>query len=214
LKIKDKRKSDLVWNYIATVPSIANFLDQGTTLEKKLVSIYKWVRDLPFEAKLGKRDYYEDLRYIITQKRGSCSPKHYLLGIICEKLGLSVRYLTYPFYWNDLDVPYPNSIKRLLKETLLSYHLAIKVHINREEFFLDATWDPPLGKVGFSTNLMGDELMNTRNAIVPCGKPITHVNALERDKHVKKFSIKKRNIKSEIQFYIAFNDWLEQIRNK
>ena len=167
---------------------------------------------MPFEVRLGKGGYHEDLTYIKACKRGSCSPKHYLLGSICEELGLQVVYLTYPFYWDELGVDYPDFIKRLAEEMPLTYHLAIEVWIGKEGFLLDATWDPPLEKMGFPVNKIGDELTNTKIAVVPCGKPVIHTSALRRDEYIKPLKEKMAGTESEFEFYVALNAWLEQIR--
>lgn len=181
-------------------------------IKKVIISTFKWIRDMPFEIKLDKKGYYEDLTYIRTYERGSCSPKHYLLGSICKELELQVVYLTYPFYWDELGVDYPDFLKRLAEEMPLTYHLAIEVCIGKEKFLLDATWDSPLGKAGFPINKIGDKLTNTKIAIVPSGKPVIHTSALERDEWIQSLKVNVTNAESKFEFYIALNAWLEQIR--
>jgi len=195
---------------IANFSPIASLLKQNNSLEEKLVAIYKWVRDLPYEVRLDPvANCYENLAYIKTNKRGSCSPKHYLLGAIYEELEVSVEYLTYPFYWYELPVIFPYYLKKLAEKVPLTYHLAIRICFKDEKIFLDATWDPPLEKAGFPINKIGDKLVNTRNAIVPCGECIIHKNVLERDAYIK---TRKTNTEANFQFYIALNAWLEDLR--
>jgi len=180
--------------------------------QKKIISSYKWIRDLPFEAGVIGGGYSEELEYIKTYKRGSCSAKHYLLGYVCEELEIPVTYLTYPFYWNELNIDYPNFIGKLVGKMPLQYHLAIKINTDEGEFFLDATWNLPLEKVGFPVNKIGDRIANTKNAIIPAGEPIVHSNALERSRWIKELIAGMESTGVEREFYNALNQWLKEIR--
>lgn len=183
------------------------------SIERTLVRIYKWVRDLPYEVELNRLECLDEgLRYIKTKKRGSCSSKHYLLGSMYEKIGVPVTYLTYPFHWKDLEASYPDFIKRLAEKMPLQYHCAIKISLDGQSFFLDATWDPPLGKVGFPINQIGEVLVNTENGVIPSGECIDHHSVLERNKYMKKITAGMKYTGVEQGFYSAFNQWLEKVR--
>lgn len=161
-----------------------------------------------------ERNYRKDLEYVQIHKRGSCSQKHYFLGRIYENLGLSVEYLTYPFYWYELPVAYPNFLKKLAERVPLTYHLAIRICVKKGKFFLDATWDSSLEKAGFPINKIGSELINTKIAVVPSGECIVHANALEREKFIEGINTLRggKMSQEEVRFYTALNVWLEHIR--
>lgn len=210
--MEEKNKS--IQSGILEIPPIASLLKQSKNLEKRLAAIYKWVRDIPFEVRLDTEGHYKNLAYIKANKRGSCSQKHYFLGTIYEDLGVSVEYLTYPFYWHELPVAFPCSLKKLAKRLPLTYHLAIRICIEEKRFLLDATWDSPLEKAGFPINEMGSELTNTKIAVVPAGGCIIHANISEREKFIKTINASRgeKMSQEEIKFYIALNIWLEHIR--
>ena len=183
-------------------------------VEETVAMNFKEIRDMPFEAGSSSGDYHKDLEYIKNNKRGSCTPKHYLLGLLCEKLGLSVNYLTYPFYWKDQPLPYPKNIQEIVYKLPLAYHLALSININGKIFFLDATWDPPLGKAGFYINETDGGLGNMQNAVVKTKGCVIHKSALARDSFVKKI-LKKRECATlnEAVFYNnELNQWLKEIR--
>lgn len=182
--------------------------------KETLIRIYEQTRDLPFWVNIGQAgNLNEILRDIKIHKKGSCSSKHYLLGSLCEKLGISVTYLTHPFYWQDLEVAYPNSIKGLADKMPLQYHLALKVSSNSESFILDATWDSPLEKAGFPINRIVKDLKDVKIAVVPFGECIIHKTAVERERFIKR-ALKGMNIDMVLwqEFFTAFNTWLEGIR--
>ena len=168
---------------------------------------------MPFEVRIGKRDYYDELKYIRHNKRGACSSKHYLLGQICEEVGLKVLYLTYPFRWIDLNVDFPDYIRNLANKMPICYHLAIKVTIEGKRIFLDATWDPPLKRADFKINQIDSKMtdMNIKNAVNPCGECIIHQSGLERSKYIK--SLRTGGPTDlEIKFYNNLNSWLNNVR--
>lgn len=179
-----------------------------------LLFVYRRIRDFPFEMGSSRGDYSKDLRYIMENKRGSCSPKHYLLGYLCEKMGLSVVYVTYPFYWIDQPLCYPECIRHMIKDFSTVYHLAIKVYLERKYFLLDATWDSSLAKAGFPVNEIGKEVINGKVAVIPSGRPTIHKSALARDRFIKKqyerFEISKQE---KMHCNELFNKWLEGIRS-
>ena len=185
--------------------------------EKALVRAYKQTRDLPFWINIGQAgNLRETLKDIKIRKKGSCSSKHYLLGSLCEKLGMSVTYLTHPFYWQGLGVAYPDSIKRLVDKMSLQYHLALKVSSNSDSFILDATWDPPLEKAGFPINRAVEnlrDLEDTRIAVVPSGECIIHKTATERERFIKR-ALNGMNVDRVLWqgFFTSFNEWVEGIR--
>jgi len=183
--------------------------------EAYIIQTFRQVRDIPFEAGLPgemDKDYSGILEDIISRKRGACSAKHCLLGAIYESMEIPVKYITYPFRWIDLKVDYPDFIRSLAEKMPLQYHLAIEININEKDFLLDATWDSPLEKAGFWVNEIGEKLVNTNLGIVPCGKPVIHIDALERGDYIKALKAEMVKTGVELEFYATLNAWLENIR--
>jgi hypothetical protein len=111
------------------------------------VSIYEKIRDIPY-AVIPEINDAERYVYILSMGKGSCTPKHFLLSNMYQKLGMMVLYVVYPFRWDELDIDYPRKLKRLAEAMSTSYHIACKVDIFGEFILVDATLDPLLEKVG------------------------------------------------------------------
>lgn len=181
--------------------------------EKLVAKYYKLVSDIPFEIRLGQQNYYVDLMYTQIHKKGACTGKHYWLGFLCEQLGLRVIYLTYPFYWSELEIDWPKSLQKLVQKMPLSYHLAIGIQSNNgRKIFLDATWDSALKKAGFPVNKIGSKLVNAQNAVALHDEPVAHASALQHDEYIRKLKAKKSIKKEEIEFYTKLNEYLRTIR--
>ena len=104
---------------------------------------------------------------MLARNKGFCVPKHYLLGMFYERLGLSVQYCTYSFLWKDLDVDYPPELKKMAQELSVTYHLACKAKINNNWVLVDATWDSALKKANFPVNENWNGESGTVNAVAP-----------------------------------------------
>jgi hypothetical protein len=104
---------------------------------------------------------------ILSQGKGYCGPKHYLLAAMYRKLGLEVVFATFPFLWNDPDLRYPQDLRVLAAAVPVAYHLACRVRIKGRWVLVDATWDPPLANGGFPINEHWDGYSETRCAVKP-----------------------------------------------
>ena len=183
-------------------------------LKKILASIYKWVQEMPFETNLTNgQNYHEKIKYILINKRGSCSPKHYLLGSVYENLNIQLLFLTHPFYWHDLEVDYSRHIKKLAAKMPISYHLALQIGLEGENILIDATWDSPLEKAGFNVNHIKEEIQNTHLAVKPCESCIVHATAAERDNFIRRLKSQRIFDPQVAQdFYNALNVWMNSLR--
>jgi hypothetical protein len=133
------------------------------------VSIYEKVRDIPY-AVVPELNDTERYLEILTYGKGSCTPKHFLLGHIYENLGLLILYAVFPFRWDSAEVDYPSHLKRLSKKLPPAYHLACRVDIDGELILVDATLDPALRKLGLPVNRSWDGISNTLLPIIPEGE--------------------------------------------
>ncbi len=143
-------------------------------------------------------------------KIGSCSNKHYLLGYLLQEKGIQVKYLTYPFYWQDLPIQYPENIKKFFPHLPIQYHLALMILIEGTEKLLDATWDKGLTSIkGLTIN----EFNEMDLAVVPCQKPIIHFSAIERWQYIEHLKQSIPNREAISNFYKAMSKWLNAVRS-
>ena len=168
-----------------------------------LTGIFYGIRDIPYAIipELNTPSRCED---ILSLGRGSCSPKHFLMGKMYGKLGIDFLYIVYPFRWDEVEVDYPPSIKRLAKDMPLSYHLACLVDVGKY-VLVDATLDLPLRKIGLHINEW-DGRSDTELPIKPSGEPIIY--------HPSEVGeIDMRRDERSLIFYDMLNRWLEEVRN-
>ena len=145
--------------------------------------------------------------------KGSCSPKHFLLGRMFEMLRIPTQYVTYPFSWNVTSVAYPPELRKLAEDVPIGYHLACKARIENQWVVVDATWDRPLARVGFPVNESWDGIGDTRLAVEPLDD-LVHENAQERMRFVqaRKSSWTTDDHARTDHFTSALNNWLEDVR--
>lgn len=186
---------------------------KGLGPKESRISIFEHVQDIPWGLIPGLIDPENGPVGILTCNKGSCSPKHFLLGLLYQKLRIPIKYATYPLKWNDLDIAYPIELRKLADAMPLEYHVACKAYINKKWILLDATWDPPLKKAGFPINENWDGFSNTLNAVKPLDEIILK-NAQERIDYVRvntaHYTEKENALKN--RFYSEFNKWLEEVR--
>jgi hypothetical protein len=85
---------------------------QGKSSLEARVSIYNSIRDIPYAI---VPELIDPERYvkIFAVGKGSCSPKHFLLCEMYEKLGMTVLYACYPFRWDEIEIDYPPILRKL-----------------------------------------------------------------------------------------------------
>jgi hypothetical protein len=177
------------------------------------ISVFEHIRDIPYAIIPELRDPHLGPAGILELNKGSCQPKHYLLGLFFEKLSLPVKYMTYPFRWDDQHIEYPDDLKKIVKGLPVSYHLACKSYIDKRWVLVDATWDPQLKKAGFPVNEKWDGINDTVNAVIPI-EEIGHGNREERVRYEAErrglYTDKEKAASSE--FIERLNVWLEEKR--
>jgi hypothetical protein len=188
---------------------------KGLTQRESLMVIFERIRDIPYYLVPQIDDPLEWGLSIVKNNKGSCSPKHYLLGVFFEKSGIPIKYATFPFRWDEQKVDYPQELRRLAQGSPIGYHVACKAFIENKWVLIDATWDKGLLKSEFPVNAQWDGLSGTLNAIVPL-EEIVHASLEERLSYVKK----KKALYSEEEkltygkFITGFNSWLERLRGE
>jgi hypothetical protein len=168
-------------------------------------NVYQNIRDIPYAIvpELNNANGYVD---ILKVCKGSCMPKHLLLGTMFTKLGLSVLYAVFPFRWDEARINYPAKLKTLAQEMPTSYHLSCRVELNGQLLLVDATLDPGLEKLGLPVNLEWDGISNTVLPIEPIGD--------EEIYHPSEASLIQSRYydQKSLEFYRELNLWLDRAR--
>jgi hypothetical protein len=166
---------------------------------KKEIDYFYLIRDIPYRIPLYPGD--ED---------DCCNGKHLRLYAHLKEIGLEARFRECTFYWNNLNLP-----EKLLKipHQEECEHIYLEFYNPKREMWLslDATWDYPLRTV-FPINEWDGESA-TQIAVYPIKMySVKETEArLAQDKE-KELEIFKKDIEISGQFYKAFNEWLEEIR--
>jgi len=163
---------------------------------KEIIKLYNRVQRIPYYC-LRERD--PDL--MLKKRKGSCSEKHLFLGKEFGKLGIPVKYLLIKFNWNDL--PIPKEIISKKEDSSTGWHLALKIKPKNKWIYVDATWDPKLGKAGFPVTKNWNGKSDTKLAFPP--KEIIELKK-SPPKQIKRYENR--------EFYNALNQWLELKREK
>lgn len=177
---------------------------QGKDAAGARVSIYERIRDIPY-AVIPELNDAERYAKILRLGKGSCTPKHFLLCNMYQRLGMMVLYIVYPFRWDEVEIEYPPRLNRLAQAMSTSYHLACKVDIGGELVLVDATLDPVLKRLGLPVNTQWDGTSNTVLPINPCGE--------EQLYHPSEAHLMQPRLDEEsLAFYDELNSWLEEVR--
>lgn len=178
---------------------------RGENARDARITIYNRIRDIPYAVipdLISPKQYIDMLKL----NRGSCTPKHFLLCNMYQRIGLDVLYAVYPFRWDGYEIIYPPELMKLARTMPLSYHLACKVDIDGELILVDATLDPGLQKTGLPVNKEWDGVQDTLLAVSPQGE--------EQLYHPSEAWLMQPRIADEqsLAFYNALNLWLEEFR--
>jgi hypothetical protein len=160
----------------------------------KSVSIFESVRDIPYKIPLkwGEED-------------NCCRGKHQKLFEKLATSGFKVRYRVCVFLWSSLNLP--KEIEKIPHDNDCT-HTYLEIKIGNKWKILDATWDKRLNDL-FHINKW-DGKTDTKLAL----KPIKTFDPKESLKIVNNQNQKviTSDLKINIRFYKAFNDWLEKNR--
>jgi len=179
------------------------------------IAVYEHIRDIPYALIPELRDPGTGPAGILKLHKGSCVPKHYLLGMLFAKMGLPVKYASYIFDWDDKEIKYPPALRALTKEMPITAHLACKAYINGKWVLVDATWDPPLAKYGFPVNQNWDGFSDCRNGVIPI-KEIIHdtLDEFVRYADERRRAYTEKEKATYAQFTTELNEWLVTIRKR
>ena len=169
------------------------------------VAVYEKIRDIPY-AVIPEINSALHYARIFTVGKGSCTPKHFLLRDMYEKLGLPVLYVVCPFRWSDLEVDYPAHLRKLVEAMPVSYHLACKVEIGGRLVLVDATVDSRLKRLGLPVNEKWNGLSNMLLPVTPVGE-----EQLFHPSEVRDYEARYDEV--SLEFFSRMNAWLERVRD-
>jgi len=187
----------------------------GMSSKNARISVYEHIRDIPYAIVSKLRDPQTGPAGLIKMNKGSCVPKHFLMYMMLDRLGLSVKYATYLFNWNDPAIKFPVDLKKIVQVMPITPHLALKVNIDKQWISVDATYDLPLKSAGFTVNEEWDGINDTKIAVIPV-EEIVHESLDERlsfaGKRVGEYT--ERETEAYAEFAGRLNKWLEEVRKK
>jgi transglutaminase-like putative cysteine protease len=170
------------------------------------ISIFERIRDIPYAVTPETQDSEKGPEEMLRVNKGSCQPKHYLLGEMFQRLGIPIFYVVYRFRWDELEVDYPQHLKELSKRMPVSRHLACRARINDELVLVDATCDLPLERIGVLVNRYWDGFGNLALPVHPLGKEEIYHSSERASLAPPLFS----NVEAE--FFLSLNKWLDEVR--
>ena len=141
----------------------------GRSGKEALMAIFYHIRDIPYRVLPELNHPYNYIRILETHA-GSCTPKHLLMAEMYRRLGWDVLLAVYPYSWSAFEDLYPPRLKQLARVMPSAKHLACNVLINGRYTLVDATIDPPLGKLGLPVNDFWDGHSDTLLPILPTGE--------------------------------------------
>ena len=177
-------------------------------LRSARIRIFEKIRDIPYAVIPQALDSEWGTEEMIRVNKGSCQPKHYLLGDMFSRLGMSVFYMVYQFRWDELQIDYPRYLKKLAQRMPNSRHLACRVRIDDNLVLVDATCDLPLGQVGIPVNRSWDGLSNLVLPFTPLDDGEIYHSSERAYLEQTSFS------GAETEFYVELNRLLNEIRMK
>lgn len=178
---------------------------RGKRAVESRISVFEKIRDIPYAVIPGINSVLQ-YRRILTVGKGSCTPKHFLLRDMYEKLGLPVLYVVYPFRWSELEVDYPAHLREVAEAMPVSHHLACKVEIGRRLVLVDATVDGPLKRLGLPVNENWDGFSNMVLPVAPVGEEQLFHPAEVRDYEARYDDV-------SLEFFRRMNAWLDRVRS-
>lgn len=191
------------------VDLISQKLEEWVEIEDPIearISIFERIRDIPYAVIPETLDSEKGLEVMLRLNRGSCQPKHLLLGEMLERLGISMFYVVYQFRWDELEIDYPKHLKELSRKMPISHHLACRARIDDELVLVDATCDLPLERIGIPVSKAWDGLGSLALPIHPLGEEEIYHSS-------ERTLIAPRSFSGiETEFYMSLNKWLEEVR--
>ena len=186
-------------------------LTLGLSREDAAVSVFNYVRDIPYYIDLEHFDLQKGPCEMLLSDRGSCFPKHYLLGAMLDELEFEVAYHLYPFNWKDQELGMPEEVMYHAMKIPETCHIACKMFVEEKWIIVDATWSTAFSGLGFRVNDSWDGKKNLELAVIPSNElragDAEHAEKIVKDMFVS-YTLGERLELS--RFTIEFNKWMKR----
>jgi transglutaminase-like putative cysteine protease len=130
--------------------------------DQEVRRIFEAVRDIPFG--FGP---HQDPASLLTCGYGTCAPKHALLAQRFAALGLRTRFVYVTFRFDDMPGNFPPDLASLVHDGKLRGHVALQLERDGRWLDVDATFDAPLARSGFTVTLDWDGRRSMPLTVVP-----------------------------------------------
>lgn len=188
---------------------------------QSLQKVFLTLRDIPYgayQSSVPLKTLDEYLNNFLAQGIGACSPKHFLLGLMCEKIGMQVEYLSHYFFWQNIPLKYPEELRIALCKMPAQLHTSLAISLfakeDEEKYSIDCTWDLPLEAAGFPVNRLGNSPNNCNLGIIPHSTPIIHRAAEDKWLFLQRTKSMMPPNQYTSLFYKGLNEWMIAIRSK
>lgn len=185
------------------------------TKERQAVKMIRQIQRFAYDNSIKTKGLSLTARIEQTRQlqKGTCTTKHELLAHELIALDYNLIFLTYPFWWHELEVDFPENLRELAAQMPKQYHLALGLIKGARVEIIDVTWDPELKKAGFPLVEEMQSLISTPLAVVPAAEPKIHWTNQQKDDYIQHF--KKTIPWSKVipRFYQQFNQWLKSLRS-
>lgn len=175
-------------------------------------SIFTHLRDMPYTQYpgLGIETWTQT---VLETRRGSCHPKHVILGRMFARLGIPIKLVTYPMRWVDQPLEFPPRLRELARELPTVSHLDAKARLDGAWRRIDATYDPPLARIGAPVTLDWDGRGDTPLAVVALGE-VEHDSeqALVDYLRAQSAADSRADAARLAAFATALDAWLDSVR--
>jgi transglutaminase-like putative cysteine protease len=178
----------------------------GKKDREAMIAVYYKIRNIPYGI-LPELNSPVDYVRILEQNMGSCTPKHLLLANMFRRMGLNVLYVVYPYRWAEFEELYPRELWKLALRMPPANHLACKVEIDGRFVVVDATIDPPLGRIGLPGNESWDGRSDTILPVLPTGEEDIYSQAEAELMPPPEVTAEQRS------FYEGLNVYFQSIRD-
>lgn len=165
------------------------------------------VRDIPY-GDIGSRDPMK----VLEKKMGTCSGKHLLLGGLYQAMGIRVKYMMCLTKFNFIENALPEHLREMLaRHEIYDYHNYLRIF---EDTWIDvdATFDMPLKKYGFSVNNNWDCSSDCDLAFEPL--EIYQVDNLVKQKKEALCKLTSADRKLRKDFIRDLSRWMKTLRDK
>jgi hypothetical protein len=178
---------------------------QGKNPREARIAIFNQIRDIPYAVIPELNDAKQYVRMLEFNK-GSCTPKHFLLCNMFQRLGLEILYAVYSYRWDEFENLYPPELREAAKEMPMGSHLACKVNIGGKLVLVDATLDPALALVGLPVNKEWDGVSDTLLPVKPVGE-----EQLYYPSEANLIQVQQPDQRT-MAFYNGLNAWMDLLR--